>query len=503
MDLRNPASSRRLSSRLGNKSSPVFVSLPVAVEGCVPRLWATRKTLDSLRNSADPVILYVATTALMSVGPASVARDLIDSITDKASLQFSSLPGPTSEIYVGGQTLKAIYPLLPAQAKLGISITAITYADQVFVSVIAERALGPAAELILEYLEDQIEVLWNLLLHRRVPGEARNATTYTHFDASESSAEDIASRLSFVQQEVQRISESSENEDDENLYSLRAEFSELVGELKRRHSLNEIDELDVLRRPRRRALSGTTTKKQMNSTVSTLMSRMDYSTVERGEELTELKEKDNDDAEIKEVVCFLADNAQSMENQDVFYSKIRLPTKMRNKLDAEGIDCNSDMAEGFPNHVYINRSDQDNQEKGNGENCNASLAKPNVSSLEIVLERTKHAKYQSKPGQDEMRGKAHENTNVLKRNALESAWHERGNAPIELSHEPNTDDQTKYLGPISTDLRDLYCSNYLQHKLEMLKREKNRLEREMIVPDYGRDCFDDPEDADIAGGVLI
>lgn len=92
---------------------------------------------------------------------------------------------------VPGQTLKAIYPLLPAQAKLGISITAITYADQVFVSVIAERALGPAAELILEYLEDQIEVLWNLLLHRRVPGEVRKSTTYTPFDASGSSADDV------------------------------------------------------------------------------------------------------------------------------------------------------------------------------------------------------------------------------------------------------------------------------------------------------------------------
>lgn len=50
----------------------------------------------------------------------------------------------------------------------------------------------------------------------------------------------IASRLSFVQQEIQRLSENSQNEEEENLYSLRAEFSELVGELKRRHSLNKV-----------------------------------------------------------------------------------------------------------------------------------------------------------------------------------------------------------------------------------------------------------------------
>ena len=72
---------------------------------------------------------------------------------------------------ITGQTLKGIYPILPAQANLGISITTMTYADQVFVSVLAERALGPTAELLLKYLEDQIEILWKLLLNRRVPGE--------------------------------------------------------------------------------------------------------------------------------------------------------------------------------------------------------------------------------------------------------------------------------------------------------------------------------------------
>lgn len=44
-------------------------------------------------------------------------------------------------------------------------------------SVLADRALGPAAELILEYLEDQIEILWKLLLNRRVPGEQESPTT--------------------------------------------------------------------------------------------------------------------------------------------------------------------------------------------------------------------------------------------------------------------------------------------------------------------------------------
>lgn len=75
---------------------------------------------------------------------------------------------------------------------MGISITAITYADQVYVSVIAERALGPAAELILEYLEDQIEILWKLLLNRRVPGEPRSSMSFTYSDAAESPVKEVS-----------------------------------------------------------------------------------------------------------------------------------------------------------------------------------------------------------------------------------------------------------------------------------------------------------------------
>lgn len=103
MDLRDQTSTTHVRTSLGNKTSSLIMSLPVAIEGCIPRLWATRKTLGSLRTSSDPVILYVATSALMSVGSASFARDLVNFLTDKASLQFSSLPGPTSEIFLEGK----------------------------------------------------------------------------------------------------------------------------------------------------------------------------------------------------------------------------------------------------------------------------------------------------------------------------------------------------------------------------------------------------------------
>lgn len=107
MDLRDQISTS-LKTKLGNKTSTIIMPLPVAIEGCVPRLWATRKTLNTMRTSADPVIFYVATAALMSIGSASFARHLINFFTGRASLQFSSLPGPTSEILLEGRVMASI-----------------------------------------------------------------------------------------------------------------------------------------------------------------------------------------------------------------------------------------------------------------------------------------------------------------------------------------------------------------------------------------------------------
>uniref|UniRef100_A0A1B6C173 diacylglycerol O-acyltransferase n=1 Tax=Clastoptera arizonana TaxID=38151 RepID=A0A1B6C173_9HEMI len=68
VNLRSRSSSRD-ETELGSKMSPVVVSLPVSIEGAVPRLWYMRKALSTLRCSSDGVIVYLATSALMTLLP--------------------------------------------------------------------------------------------------------------------------------------------------------------------------------------------------------------------------------------------------------------------------------------------------------------------------------------------------------------------------------------------------------------------------------------------------
>jgi hypothetical protein len=71
-------------------------------------------------------------------------------------LQFSSLPGPTSTLLVGGHPLKGVYPLLPAQDSLGLAVSVFTYADQVYVAIISDSTLRSAASTLLHHLHCQV-----------------------------------------------------------------------------------------------------------------------------------------------------------------------------------------------------------------------------------------------------------------------------------------------------------------------------------------------------------
>lgn len=105
MDIRSQRTNKMNSTSLGNKSATIVLPLPVSVEGCVPRLWATRRTLESLRSSADPVLVYMATAGLMAVSSAATVSYLLDLLANKTSLQFSSIPGPTTQLSIGGWSL--------------------------------------------------------------------------------------------------------------------------------------------------------------------------------------------------------------------------------------------------------------------------------------------------------------------------------------------------------------------------------------------------------------
>lgn len=62
-------------------------------------------------------------------------------------------------------------------------------------------------------------------------------------------------------------------------------------------------------------------------------------------------------------------------------------------------------------------------------------------------------------------------------------------------------DDLKTAGPINTNLRDLYCSNYLEYKLQILRRKESKLSERIIEKTHA--FYPDIEDVDKEDGLLI
>ncbi|CAL8120121.1 unnamed protein product [Orchesella dallaii] len=176
VDLRNDITSPKQSTRLGCKVASVLATVPSGTESAIPRLWATRHRLEELKASADSVVAYGATAILMNILPHRLAIPILESITNKASLQFSNLPGPTCTTVIGGYPLKGIYPIYPPPGRIRAAITVFTYADQVHVTVVTHRSLIDAGPKLLKGMTEQVDQLSRQLSQRRVPGESRRST---------------------------------------------------------------------------------------------------------------------------------------------------------------------------------------------------------------------------------------------------------------------------------------------------------------------------------------
>jgi len=77
-------------------------------------------------------------------------------VNSSASLQFSSLPGPSATVLVGGHPLKGVYTILPAPSCSGLAISVFTYADQVYVTALSEMSCQNLTKKLLTYLHHEV-----------------------------------------------------------------------------------------------------------------------------------------------------------------------------------------------------------------------------------------------------------------------------------------------------------------------------------------------------------
>lgn len=143
---------------LGNKFALVYLNMPVSVDDPLQRLLATKRQMDVLKNSPEPLLVYEILAALGTL-PGNLAKDVIQWFTSKASLVLTNVPGPRQQIYMVGKPIKEIMFWVPQAGEIGLGVSIISYNGWVTLGLIADERVVADPQFVMDAFERQFEQL--------------------------------------------------------------------------------------------------------------------------------------------------------------------------------------------------------------------------------------------------------------------------------------------------------------------------------------------------------
>ncbi|KAK3718258.1 hypothetical protein QZH41_003333 [Actinostola sp. cb2023] len=127
----------RESLKVSNKFALVFLRLPVVASGCIERLIETKKRMDVIKKSSEPLITATTCTMLMMV-PGWISKTMIDFFSRKMSVVLSNIAGPAELLSIGGDTVYEGLFFPPMRGNMGVGLSIFSYGGKMRIGVIAD-----------------------------------------------------------------------------------------------------------------------------------------------------------------------------------------------------------------------------------------------------------------------------------------------------------------------------------------------------------------------------
>jgi len=152
---------------LGNRYVSVFVPLPIGLRSHDARVAALRAQAGILQRPAA-VDLGRRVIGMLGRSGAALEHLAVESLTRKASLVVSSVPGPEAPLSIEGRRVTGVIGFAPVAGSLSLGITLLGCGGELRAGVIRGSARGPRARTIAQLLETELRGPW-----RPSPGGAR------------------------------------------------------------------------------------------------------------------------------------------------------------------------------------------------------------------------------------------------------------------------------------------------------------------------------------------
>jgi WS/DGAT/MGAT family acyltransferase len=143
---------------LGNRFGLVFVELAPGLVNPLARLHATREAMAALKGSLQPPMALMS-LGLMGLMPARVQAPLVELFSRKATAVVSNVPGPQAPLYMCGQRVSEMYFWVPQSGSIGLGLSLLSYAGQVYFGAISDRRLVDDPDALVARFAPEFEKL--------------------------------------------------------------------------------------------------------------------------------------------------------------------------------------------------------------------------------------------------------------------------------------------------------------------------------------------------------
>lgn len=134
---------------LGNKFGLFFLDLPIGIADPLDRLNEVNSRMKSLKSSQEgPIGLVILNT--MGVTPQELQGTLVELFGKKLTAVLTNVPGPPMPLYMAGKRIEGLMFWVPQSGRVGLGISIISYANQVYLGVATDAGLVPDPDTVIE-----------------------------------------------------------------------------------------------------------------------------------------------------------------------------------------------------------------------------------------------------------------------------------------------------------------------------------------------------------------
>ena len=155
---------------LGNHFGLVFLSLPLAIDNPLGRLYEVNDRMNELKVSKQAAVTFGFLAAL-GMGPSAAQKPILDMLSKKATAVLTNVPGPQEPIYLAGSKMQEMMFWVPQNGQIGLGISILSYDSKVFFGLIADRRLVANPSAVISRFTKEFEKL--LYLGLMLPLEGR------------------------------------------------------------------------------------------------------------------------------------------------------------------------------------------------------------------------------------------------------------------------------------------------------------------------------------------